>query len=588
MKYAVTGVRATNDNLVLRHWWIFIAIVAVWNVPNIIPWERSLYPQTYQLDLQERLFKCVLLSAMFTAFFSRAWVAWLTSWLLGLWWLPLSVAVRCLNDSPITANLMGMFMASSLGELMNLLTSMPPIVWCLFASWNIGCAIALYGLVKLENGYWAGSVRLRIFLLCALVLLIPYIGMFSPEKTPTPAQDKTKKIDIFKEGDQAIGSDAELPRAFPYELPWAMAQYWKARRVVNETISQMGQIPVHQMLRIGKGAPEVVVLVIGESSSRKAWSVFNPDESETTPRLRTRLESGEPVVLFTDVVAQTTSTRQAVPSMLTPQPLLWPDGQPNSVATASIISLASQAGYKTAWFSNQAAVGQFDGVITAYADEAQTRAFLNPASFFQPGSYDEILLPPLKRQLAGRDKIFVILHTMGSHFRFEHRYPENFGPFPPPVTTAQAYKNSISYTDWWLDQVMELLSSSGRPAIMVYVSDHGQGLADHQCHKSDINRLTVDAYEVPALVWLSKSYVDAHPLAVAALRRNSAMPYTTAAVYQTLHDFLTGNWDESAEMQSFLRTQPKNETPQLVVAAGMQWVNFKEAANRNPCFIKAH
>ena len=138
--------------------------------------------------------------------------------------------------------------------------------------------------------------------------------------------------------------------------------------------------------------------------------------------------------------------------------------------------------------------------------------------------------------------------------------------------------------------MIEALEQDGRSAVLLYVSDHGQGLADQRCNKPDTNRVTVDAYEVPALLWLSPAYAHANPQAVVALRANATQPYTTAAVHQTLRDLLLG--DEVAQApalaqaSSFLRT-PSPNTVQRVVFAGTQWVDFQEAAARNPCFIKA-
>ena len=93
---AVSGVRWYAQPV----WWAFVFLVIVWNVPNLMPWERGLYPTTYWLDMQERLFKSVLLAAMAMTLFARPWVAWGTSWALCLWWLPISVAVRYVNDHP--------------------------------------------------------------------------------------------------------------------------------------------------------------------------------------------------------------------------------------------------------------------------------------------------------------------------------------------------------------------------------------------------------------------------------------------------------------------------------------------------------
>ncbi|MBK8336148.1 MAG: phosphoethanolamine transferase [Sterolibacteriaceae bacterium] len=573
-------------------WWVFWGIVLVWNIPNMIPWERNLYPGAYLLDLQERLFKCALLATMFLALFARPWMGWLASWLLGLWWLPASVAVRWLSDSPITSSLVGMAIASSPGELKNLALSVPPLVLAGFLGWNIVCAVLLSWLKRRTAWHWGYAARGKILVFCGMLLLIPYALASKSQSAPHLQNAARQSIDPFEEGDRQIGSDAELPRAFPYELPWAAAQYWQARSVVDVAVAGLRAMPAGQTLPVSVGPPDTVVLVIGESSSRNAWHLFNPDQAETTPRLDARMAKGDALFAFTNVVAQSTSTRQAVPSMLTPQPLLWPDGKPNPQATRSIISLASRAGYATSWFSNQAAVGRFDGVIAAYADEADTRAFLNPSSYFQQGSYDEVLLPAVQRYVASHPKAFIVLHTMGSHFRFDHRYPPGFGLFPGHQGIKQTYRNSVAYTDALLDQIIDILAGDGRSAVMVYASDHGQGLTDEQCNKTTINRVTIDSYEVPALVWLSPAYVAAHPAASKLLRSNAKLPYTTAAIHQTLKDLMSGPEmvaDEPAvkDMGSFLRQQ-WDGMPQMVVAPNMRWVDFREAAARDPCFIKGN
>lgn len=576
----------------LRTWLVFCALVLIWNIPNLMPWEQRLYPGTYLLDMLERLLKCLLLAAMFVALFARPWVAWLTSWLVGLWWLPISVAVRYVSDGPLTSSLVGMAMASSPGEIRNLVLSVPSGIFSTFLLWNSACVLTLLWLKRRRNWYWKSATRGKIIVYCGLLLSVPLIASScSLAKNSSSVENSSRTSDPFREADQSIGPDAELPRAFPYELPWAIMQYWKARSVVKEAITEMQAVPDSLKIEIRTNSPDVVVLVIGESSSRRAWQLFNVTEEETTPRMKKRLDAGEHLLTFSSVVAQSISTRQAVPSMLTPQPLVWPDGNPNPGATRSIVAMASHAGYRTAWFSNQAAVGQFDGVIAAYADEAQTRAFLNPSSFFQQGSYDEVLLPALRRHLKGSDKVFVVLHTMGSHFRFDHRYPEKFGPFPVAKNSGEEYRNTVAYTDFVLDQVIDSLQRDGRSAAMLYVSDHGQGLADQRCGKSEINRVTVDAYEVPALVWLSQKFAVSNPESIVRMKMNANGAYTTAAVYQTLHDLMSGEVENDASSSrerrpSFLG-KPNSNPIQLVATPGMKWVDYQDAARRNPCFIQA-
>lgn len=567
-------------------------MVLVLNVPNFIPWERNIYPATYLIDFQERLAKCVLLAVLFFSLFARPWLAWLVVWCVFLWWLPVSIAVRSLVEAPITSNLVGTAMASSPSELVNLAFSIPKAWFVVFVVWNIFCAATFLWLKKRSAWHWSFASRAKIFLFCTLLLLIPFLHKENLWSNTPLAVKTAASVDAFEEADQPLGSDADLPLAFPYELPWALAQYSQARQVVNAARASLRPLGAGSALAVGAGSPDVVVLVIGESSSRKFWHLFNPAALATTPLMDARFALGRNLYPLSNVVAQSTSTRQAVPSLLTSQPLLWPDGSPNPQATHSIVSLASSAGYATAWFSNQAAVGRFDGVIAAYADEAATKAFLNPSTFLQQGSYDEVLIPALRRNVADQAKSFIVLHTLGSHFNFMHRYPPAFEVFPSSEGVDNAYRNSIVYTDFVLDKVIATLERDGRSAAMVYVSDHGQGLPNEQCGKTEITRTTVDSYEVPALVWLSSAYEAANPAVPDILRKNAQSPYTNAAVYQTLRDLIavgsfTANDSALASAPSFLRlSQPGGA--QMVVSPAQRWVNFQDAVHKNPCFIGAN
>lgn len=69
----------------------------------------------------------------------------------------------------------------------------------------------------------------------------------------------------------------------------------------------------------------------------------------------------------------------------------------------------------------------------------------------------------------------------------------------------------MAYTDQVIDQIIDTLARDGRRAALVYAADHGETVPGGACEAGSANRTTRDAYEVPALVWLSNSYAQAHP-----------------------------------------------------------------------------
>lgn len=594
----------TNPNT-RNSWLVFTALVLLVNLPNMLPWEEVQYPATYLFDLQDRLLKCLLLAAMYFSLFRRPWRAWLVLWIFCLWWMPISLAVRLVNFTPITASLIGILLESTPRELAEFFQTLPWNFYVLFAVLN-GLFFAIYRWLKNHpHIIWGMKPRLAlaVFGLAQIALFSSNLpaqpGLVVPKSTPASVVS-----DLFNT-EESSSKDGDLPFAYPYELGWAYVKHAQEQRTMQAAIAQMQGSRQSLHIQPGASGPEVVVLVIGESSSRQDWQLFNSATVDTTPRLKSRLLRDPGLLPFTNVVAQSTATRYAVPNMLTSQPLYWPDGKANSQATSSILQMAQQAGYGTAWFSNQTSGGKYDGPIAIYAKEAQTVAFLNPSSFAYPGTYDEVLLPRLRRHLQTQAKVFVVLHTMGSHFQFAHRYPPEFERFQPASQknllqetdvqktqegVANAYRNSVLYTDHVLEEVIRTLETSGRSSVMVYASDHGQGLGEPGCSQPAMNRTMARAYEVPALIWLSKEYRSKHSEVPARLASHANLPYTNHAIYQTLVDLLEDKTQEStqnsARNPSFF-SPPTSKPAQLVVSSDMRWVDFLAAAQRNRCLISA-
>ena len=563
---------------------VFLTILIILNLPNIISWEKIIYPETYHFDMFERLCKCILISIIFLSVFHKSWIAWLTLWILFVWWLPISIGTRLIVGAPINSNLIGMVLASNPSELISLFYSLSWVWLFFFISWNIFCLFFYKFLKKQKIYFWKWEVRLKLFSISLLLLAIPFISSGGVIFFNSNNEYLNINLQDFSDADLDVGGDGDLPLAFPYELPWAIGQYKKSRSIVDFARAEMKNIEGINFLKISDISPDIFILVIGESSSRKNWKLFNQEELNTTPKLIERLKNDEGLFIFKNVVAQSISTRQAVPSMLTDQPLIWPNGEPNKNATNSIVSLASKSGYVTAWLSNQAAIGRFDGVIAAYADEADTKAFLNPSSFSAQGTYDEVLIPSLMRQIENNKKSFVVMHTLGSHFKFTHRYPNNFDYFEPKGEELSEYKNSILYTDYFLENIIKNLIKINKSIALIYVSDHGQGLPDKKCDISEMNRFTVDSYEVPALVWLSEEYMRKNKEKINKLKENSETPYTNSAIFQTMIDLISEDFYES-ERQSFLKSRP-NSSEQMVVGTDQKWLNFTKVKKSNSCFVR--
>ncbi|MEW5822828.1 MAG: hypothetical protein AB1766_00590, partial [Pseudomonadota bacterium] len=156
--------------------WFFFIILLFLNLPNFIPLETSQSKILNWLEFLERLLQSVLISAVLLALFARAWVAWAVLWLFILWWQPVSVVVRWVNETPLTAALVGMGMATSPGELIGLGALIPFHAILYFVVWNLlGLGVLLW-LIRQKNMGWGWLFRGRVVLVSIGLLLLPHIS----------------------------------------------------------------------------------------------------------------------------------------------------------------------------------------------------------------------------------------------------------------------------------------------------------------------------------------------------------------------------------------------------------------------------
>jgi glucan phosphoethanolaminetransferase (alkaline phosphatase superfamily) len=293
------------------------------------------------------------------------------------------------------------------------------------------------------------------------------------------------------------------------------------------------------------GAPlrqrQVYVLVIGESSRRANWQLFGYERA-TNPGL-SKLANLVPITHFISTWPESIA---AIPMILTRRkPAMAWDA---SWHEASILRAMQEAGYETYWISNQQAIGEFDSPVSMYAYEAEHVEWLNHASWTAPGSYDGDLIRPLEDALRASDKdLFIVLHMMGSHVKYDYRYPPAFQHWKPTQLSPpgqgsnierarNSYDNSILYTDHVLAKVIDTLKASGTVTALWFESDHGELIPTPTCDKEGHGVGTVPEYEIPALFWYSDSY-DAHfPLRVESLRAHAGKRTLSADTFESLID----------------------------------------------------
>ena len=292
-------------------------------------------------------------------------------------------------------------------------------------------------------------------------------------------------------------------------------------------------------------APEVYVMVVGETARAHNFSLYGYPR-DTNPLL----SKTQGIKAFPNVTTQSNTTHKSVPMLLSAASA---EDFERLFHEKGILEAFKEAGFHTVFISNQLPNHSFIDFLGEQADE---HYFLKKEDALQGNHYDEDLLQKLDEILPKADasssahyhyryrKLFVVLHSYGSHFNYQERYPRSFAYFKPDSRSEaksenrrdllNAYDNTIRYTDYILYGIIERLQKwegiqtktdgvYGQPiSAMLYTSDHGENIFDderclflHAAPKASDYEL-----HVPFIIWTSDGFSKQYPDILKALGEN--------------------------------------------------------------------
>jgi len=318
------------------------------------------------------------------------------------------------------------------------------------------------------------------------------------------------------------------------------------------------------------GGDALHVLIIGESSRRDSWSVFGYAR-RTTPYLES---ISDELVLLTHAVADGNTTVSAVPLVLTG---IRPDEFDARDLRGNLIDLAKEAGYRTCWLvNNDASISYLVGM------NADTAIYPHSAqySILRTAPPDGVLVDVFKRQLSGRaGPLFIGLHTFGSHTGYSYRYPLAFAEFGRKGHSAfvgvsdqellDTYDNSLLYTDWFLQQIIEAVRPLAIPVTITYLSDHGEELPSLDGESGHgFPSYTRGSFEIPAFVWMNAAFKRANPDKLQALTLNHEKLVRSHDFFYSLADVMGIRWPGFAPERSFWSPRFSPDSRSRYFAAG--------------------
>ena len=298
-------------------------------------------------------------------------------------------------------------------------------------------------------------------------------------------------------------------------------------------------------------APEVYVMVVGETARAHNFSLYG------YPRNTNPLLSKTPgIKAFPNATTQSNTTHKSVPMLLSAASA---EDFERLFHEKGILAAFKEAGFHTVFISNQQPNHSFIDFLGEQADEhyflkKDESSKKDAAS--EENHYDEDLLKKLDEILPLADasssahyhyryrKLFVVLHSYGSHFNYQERYPRSFAYFKPDSRSEaksenrrdllNAYDNTIRYTDYILHGIIERLQKwegvqtktdgvyDQPTSAMLYTSDHGENIFDderclflHAAPKASDYEL-----HVPFIIWTSAGFSKQYPDILKALGEN--------------------------------------------------------------------
>ena len=274
--------------------------------------------------------------------------------------------------------------------------------------------------------------------------------------------------------------------------------------------------------------PTLFVIVVGETA-RAANFGLDGYARQTTPQL-----AALDVINYPQATSCGTATATSVPCMFSP---MARQDYKTSQYKESLLDVVQRAGVPVLWKDNNSGC---KGACNRVPTE-DVSSLKDPRWCHKGECFDEIMLEGLDQQLVShKGDLLLVLHQKGSHGpAYYQRYPKEFAKFSPVCQTnklqecsqeaiANAYDNTILYTDHFLARVIDLLKQqqSHYNTAMWYMSDHGESLGENNLylHGAPYAFAPETQTHIPMVQWISKGFAAQSKLDLNCLRQRAQQP----------------------------------------------------------------
>lgn len=488
-------------------------------------------------------FSCLILTVPALLFKAKAYFA-LSSLFLIL--SPIEIGHVILNKMPISIGLMSAILNTNNQEAFELIYSLKGYV-LLF----IPILILYYWVLftRIENKpIFTGKGKIVVFSLFALFNIALWGTMW--------------KMSDYTDGTvyrmRAANSNflMKYKKVYPCDLLAATTEVFAMEREIDRMQEQLKDFSFRAERQDTLPGKEIYVLVIGESSRYGNYSL-NGYNRPTSPLL----DKQENLVSYSKVLTTSNLTNIAIQQILT---RATPDNPDIAYKEKALPDAFIECGFSTAWLASQSSSDRFVKRITADMDYT----FFSTTDFDSADNYDGKLLPHLDSVLSlDKQKQLIVIHTLGSHFRYNARYPESFCRFTPSLhdntgydvvspsnkeILVNSYDNSICYTDYVLNEIIRKVDAEKAVSTVVYLSDHAENLYDDERNLAVHGNTEPSIYElhIPLFIWTSAAYRDARPEKAEAIENHKEKKVSTSNLFHSFLDIAGLSYPEEDKGES--------------------------------------
>ena len=227
------------------------------------------------------------------------------------------------------------------------------------------------------------------------------------------------------------------------------------------------------------------------------------------------------LVFFNKAISESNTTHKSVPMLMS---FACAENFDSINCYKSIITAMKEAGFYTRFFSNQAPTRSY---IEYFGKEADDVRYTDYSAMPHPcdGELMHMVVDAVNDTIHPRQ--FIVLHTYGSHFQYNDRYPADKAFFKPDrvvkanvserSTLINAYDNAVRYTDEVLGSIIACLDN------LLYSADHGEDIFDDD-RKRFLHASPIPTYyqlHVAMFAWLSDELDKCHPEYLQTMIENS-------------------------------------------------------------------